>query len=341
MVPPEAPAADPVVNEMRVESERRLKAYELAAKPVASVPATSVDEGKPKGGSTATEKVAEAPAADKAHATPETAATEDLSDFPEEFRSPEKQATPEFRKWLRKELADRGLRQADYTKKTTEVAEQRKAIEAAKSRLEFAEAVLSDKDYLDAIEAVRAKKTTPEKAEPFDYLSATSEQIAEHEAGIERRAVEKAKAETLAAIDNRQSKATAEQLAIMETVATARAEFIDSGEYTQDEVAPVYDSLVDMGVALTKENVVKALRLGLPKREPKSKDKPSTNGAATEKVAVGASVLTRKSGTSPTLVTPVWVREHRAPANASERLQETLLRRNAERAARGLDPYTL
>lgn len=347
MKPTEAPVADAVdAGPLRAESRRRIDALVAASKPpVPPVPAaTSAGDGKPEGVSPATDTAKGAPATpDKAPVAPETVAAEDLSDFPEEFRSPEKQTTPEFRAWVRKEFTARGLRQADYTKKTTEAAELKRLadaemerVNAAKSRIEFAETVLGDDEYVAAIEAVRAKRAGA-KSEPFDYMSATPEQIAAHEAEIVNRAVSKA----LEATEAKGARVSAEERARFETVATAKAEFIDSGEYTADEVAVVYDAMVDLGTALTKENVVKALRVGLPKREPRPKDKPATKEVPEAKVEVGASVLTRKSGVAPTLATPAWVREHRAPKDASERLQATLLRRNAERAARGLDPYTL
>lgn len=341
MNPTEAPVADSVdASPLRAESKRRLDAY-AAAKPPAPTEkaATPAGDGKPEGASTATETTKEAPAKqpDKAPVVPETVAAEDLSDFPEEFRSPEKQTTPEFRAWLRKELNARGLRQSDYTKKTTEVAEERKRVEAAKARLEFADAVLGDEEFVKAIEAVQAARNAKPKSEPFDYVSATPEQIAAHEAEIEERAAAKA----LKAIEARSANVSETEAARMATVATAKAEFIDSGEYTSEEVAVVYDALVDVGAVLTKDNVVKALRVSLPKRDPKPKDKPATVETPPVKVEVGASVLTRKSGTAPTLPTPAWVREHRAPKDSTERLQATLLRVNAERAARGLTPLTL
>lgn len=123
--------------------------------------------------------------------TPE-APKPDLSWLPDEVRSDFESAPDEWVSKLEK-LKGGFLRQADYTRKTQELAAQRKEAEAAREKAALWDQILSDPNRSAAVLAILEGKQAPKPATAFDWTTATSEEI---DAEVERRAEAKARAAT-------------------------------------------------------------------------------------------------------------------------------------------------
>ena len=83
-------------------------------------------------------------------------------------------------------MRENHFKAVDYTKKTMTLAEERKALEARKMAAEYGELILKDKNLRRMVED--AAEAEAPKPEAFDFLSATPEQIAAHEAAIKKDA---------------------------------------------------------------------------------------------------------------------------------------------------------
>jgi len=330
---PEA-GPSPVAN-MAAEVARRAALIPGAVQPKVEAPVKEnvAPVEAPKTASGATDKVATGAAATPTTpATPPSAsAGQDVSWVPEEFRSFAEKADEKALAKLRETVE----KAKDYTQKTMTLADQRKAFEAERERVrveaEYGAAILKDKALAQKVnEWAQAEEPKPE---PFDYLSATSEEIVAHEAALEQRAVEKALAALRAERD-----ADIGSHNVMRTMANkAHAEFVASGEYDKAAVNAAYERLSSMGVQFSPDNVVEALRLALPKKAatpPVSPPVTTTPEAPTS----GASALSRGAGVAPAYRVPAFIRDGKGPQTRDERIAQSFYEVNKARAAKGLPP---
>ena len=301
--------------------------------------AESVGVVVPVGAVVAKENVAVDPAKPVSpSAAPEAKTAEDLSFVAEQYRKFVENAPPEFRAYLRKEMVEGGLRQADYTKKTQALAVERKSLEDRKVATELGEAVMSKKELLALVQAEADRLDGKTVAPTFDPFTATPEDWARHDAAI----AEKAKADTLAAIkaekseESKQASSKSErEVAIFNAV---KASIVDSGEATWDEVDAIGLRLQRRGVVFEPDTVVEALRDFLPRKA--AKENPPVvvsagNGSG------GASALTRGTGVTPPFDPPKFKLEGRLPATRDERIAEALDEVNRGRVAKGLPRLTV
>ena len=353
-------------QDMKADLASRLAREESPkATPTVTPPAESAVGEKPGGTGGVEDSAAKGPAATPGSPkpAPEAAAGPDLSFVDEKYRSVLAGASPEFQAYLRKEMGEGKLRFDDYTKKTTAVADERKALAEQKAALEFGQAVMSDEEALDTLRALADKRKggkPPTTAPKIDFLTATPEEIQAHfEAIADATADAKVKAALKADEDRRAATAQATQ-----TVETQRTEiaaeagkaFVEMG-YTIEEWGTVgepaferlggWDGLAAIAkarrVEFGKDFVVGTLREFIPKKVT-APDSPHANGKAPVNAAVGASALTRGVGTAPAYNVPAFIREGRQLTNQSpqrDQIAEALYDVNQKRIAKGLPPLTL
>jgi len=328
------PVDDPVAN-MAAEGARRAALLPNAVPPVETKPVAGSDAqvAVPKADGGATDKVTTGAAVTPTQppAPPKAQAGQDVSWVPEELRSFAEKADE---KGLAK-LREIYFKADDYTKKTMTLAEERKQVEARKVAAEYGEAILSDPKLRRAVdEWATAEEAAKPQAAPFDYLTATSEDIAAHEAAIEQRATEKALAALRA--EREQDRTVVDTMTTMQRLAVA--EFVESGEYDKEAVNTAYRDLSELGVQFSPDNVVKALRRVLPKKAATPQASPPVTPTS-EVPANGASALTRGAGVQPALRVPAIIRDGKTPTSRDERLQVALYEWNRARAAKGLTPF--
>lgn len=329
-------------NEMRAEADRRLAKMPVtpAVKPVGS-PKAEESARNPDGTFAAKETPPAAPATpDKAPADPSAKAAVDrkfISKFDEKYRK-SFEALPDDAVEELKRLYEGGLRQADYTQKTTSVAEREKALKEEEDTLRLGHAVRANPQALGAVNYlldVQSGKVKPEgKARPvFDHITATPEEFAAHEEETRRLASDSAYERFQADLDARE-RAQGEKVLM---AAAAKAAFYDTGDYDPQTVNAVYDKCVARGVKFTKDTVVEILKDFLP--PPKAKEEPkkdsllaaAPNGNGTS----GASSLARAGGVTPLVTAPAFMQRGGLPANVNERLQEAVAQVNARKSAAG------
>lgn len=261
---------------------------------------------------------------------PAASAGQDVSWVPEELRQFAEKADPAALAKLR-EVTEKAK---DYTQKTMTLADQRKAFEAERERVrveaEYGAAILKDKNLAQKVnEWAQAEEPKPE---PFNYLTATDEEIAAHEVALEERAAAKALAKFQALREAERGEVDVNQrMANM-----AHAEFVASGEYDKAAVNAAHARLTSMGVQFSPDNVVEALRMALPKKQPTQVIPPVA--PTPETPTSGASALTRGAGVSPAYRVPAFIRDGKAPQTRDERVAQTFYEVNKARAAKGLPP---
>jgi hypothetical protein len=109
----------------------------------------------------------------------QTEIQEDLEDESEEYEEPEEEQTPTYRVKVGKEEVDVPLdellkgysRTADYTKKTQEVAEARKAVESERQKIEEASRLRDQ--YAERLGVIEQMLSQTEKAEDLSALKET------------------------------------------------------------------------------------------------------------------------------------------------------------------------
>jgi hypothetical protein len=280
----------------------------------------------------------------------------DLSFVDKRFRSVVENATPEFQAWLREEYGDPSrLRTADYTKKNTAVSEERKSLDALKKEAELGAAVMSDQEALEALDALNKRRKGEQTPAPFDWDVATPE---EREAHIEAVAEKKAKALREAERAQQTTATTeAERVTAQRTEITNAAfdAFKSMGHEEKDFVSvvdPLFRKLggwsgmaaiaAARGEEFSSDFVVATLKEFIPAPGKKPKDSPHESEARVNG-AVGASALTRGSGTASPNNLPKHVKEGRVITNDSpreDRIADALYEVNQRRIAKGLAPIT-
>ena len=339
---------------MRVELDRRLAAME-APKAETKPAAESAVAGKPDG------IVAEKGSAAAAPVTPvkpavasEPAKPVDLSFVDKRFRSVVENTSPEFQAYLREEYGDPSrLRTTDYTKKTTEVAEAKKALAAEKAAAELGSAIMSDQEALETLDALNKRRKGEKAPAPFDWDMATAE---EREAHIEAVAEKKAKAlrEAERAQQTVQTQEAASVTAQRTEITNAAVEAFKSMGHEEKDFVSIVDPLfrklggwdgmaaiaASRGEEFSSDFVVATLKDFIPAPGKKPKDSPPENGARVNG-AVGASALTRGSGTASPNNLPKHIKEGRVIRHDSpreDRIADALNEVNESRIARGLKP---
>lgn len=109
----------------------------------------------------------------------QTEIQEDLDDGTEEYEEPEEEPTPTYRVKVGKEEVDVPLeellkgysRTADYTKKTQELAENRKAVEAERAKIQEASRLRDQ--YAERLSVIEQMLNQTEKAEDLSVLKET------------------------------------------------------------------------------------------------------------------------------------------------------------------------
>lgn len=135
-----------------------------------------------------TEEVSEEAVAEEAPAEADPEPTDKpkasvFDDLPDDLRSDLEGLAPETIEKLKPNL----LMQADYTRKTQELAEQRRALESRSQAADSWEALLGDPELMDLMARAREMQEA-EAAESFDYANAEPEEIDKRvDALVERR----------------------------------------------------------------------------------------------------------------------------------------------------------
>lgn len=307
--PPVAP------SEFEVEAKKRISLLDAIPKNPAETKAEGqpkdekADRGSPEGAG------AEKPVEQGKTPATATVPTEELRFVPEQHRKFFETAPSDVVKWL-SSLNDGNMKDADYRQKTAEVATKRKFAE-------FGENIASDPDAMAVLREYASGKrggTKPDAQprQPFNHVDATPEEFDTFLAERDKRLREEIRAE----LSGEREAETQAQRELREMGLAAKAEFVDSGEYSVAEVDAAYDRLVKKGVKFSKDDVVENLRMVLPKREKPAPKVDETASGANGKTSAAASVLSRAAGASSPVTTPAFAREHRAPKNLEERIQE-------------------
>lgn len=343
------------MSEMAAEAERRLALMPELPTP-GKPPAESAAAQKPEGAAPTKESAKEGPATPGSpNPAPEAAAAQDLSFVSEEHRSFfEKAPQPvlDYLRALAKEEGEGKLRWADYTKKTTAVAEQEKALSAREKAAQFGEAIWQDPEALDALRALERKRNGAEaspasktSSKPFWTEPHTEEEWETHFAERDARVAKQAVEQALRAVHGERESETQAQREFREMGLAAKSAFVDSGEYTGEQVDELYLTLKADGVKFTKDNVVATLRKYLPAKAP-AKEQPkqdSPHGTTAPKNGTsGASALTRHTGTGVPVKVPQFMLEGRQITNdspTSEKVEEAMHEWNQRRIARGEKPW--
>jgi hypothetical protein len=333
------------VAAMKAESERRLSLMDAAngVKPAETAkPSTeSAEAQKPHVTETPKDSAPPAPASpDKPAEAPKVVEAVDLRFVPEQHRPFVEKAPAEFQKYLREW-------QADYTRKTTAVADEKKAVEARKSAADFGDAVMGDEEALSVLhDLAKRRRDGTAKVEASVALPLTDEEWQQQRADIIKNARDEALREFRG---ERQTEA--QVLAERHEIATATLKALNGHGYAVAEVDAVFEKLGSFdgmrdllkrrGKDLSADSVVETLLDFLPAKtpeKPKEQDSPPATVVAKNGVN-GASALGRGSG-APPLNLPAFAREGREPRTLDERIEESLLSVNRKRAARGLPPLT-
>lgn len=345
-IPPEAlevAETDSGVVALKEAAERSLlgslSPKDKPGEPDGGQPAARVgSEASPAGTTTDAAKPGDQPAAAK------PPPPEELSFAPENYRKVLETAPEDFRKWV-KDLNAGSMKDADYRKKTTAVAEARRAAEkfASENRqyLDFAQNVIGDEEAMRLLRELQdrrdGKATASTQAKTaFSFSTATDEEIEAHL----RERDERIRAEAVAALDKRTAAERAADEAKaneMHAMAVAAKEtFVDSGEYTAAQVDEVYDKLVRRGVRFTPDNVIENLRDFLPEKKVDAVNPVAAEGNG--KASATASAVTRNaaSGVTPALDVPRFVREKRRPNGSAEEIEEARWIAAQLRARRGV-----
>lgn len=352
-----------MVDEMAVESERRLSLMDATKSPPTpradSPGAENAGGGKPEGSSVTEGSAGKGPAKPGSPAPASDAPPPlDLSFIDEKHRPSFAGITKEAAEYLKDKLGDEaGLRWSDYSQKTMAIsakesalAEREASLKQRQGDLEWVDSLDKDPEALALLRDLAERRRSggaAKSGKPFDWANASPEEVAAHEAELRKQAAD----EAVARIRGEDESRTKAQQAIDSLDAEVSKSLIGSGDYTIEQVGPVFVKLGRFdgmralakasGEEFTSDYVVRTLRGILPPPSTKAaaapKDSPGGTGAA-RNGAGGASSLGRGTGSAPPINAPAFVREKRDPKNLSERMQESLWLTNQKRAARGLPP---
>lgn len=340
---PVAPAVDMVALLAEADAHAAKVAESYAPKSNGAAKESAAPK-HPGGTDPAKENATTGPAAKQASPkdAPKAATVPDLSFVTEEIRPLVEKADPKVIDYLRtlaREDAESKLRFADYTKKTTAVSEQRKALEARKVAADFGEQIMSRKELLARVQELADELDGKQAAPKFDPLTATAEDWARHDAEV----AAKATAAALASIEAKQS-ATTSAVRTRQEMSLA---ILDSfkGEHEPAEVNDLFVRLGDWdgvralierrGVEFSASNVAATLREFLPKKAPAPKQDSPPVMDPPRSGLTGASALTRGGGIAPSLSLPKHVLEGRKAATPQELMAEVTHEVNAKRVALG------
>lgn len=361
------PGPSPEAVAMKAESEKRIALSASASKPAAPV-VPAKPESTPILGAqddSAGKGSAAAGPAKPGNPPPASApaAVVDLSFVPEKHRSFFEKAPADVLAYLSKEYGEENgkLRWSDYSKKTSALSDERKALEQRKVAADFGDAVMSDEGALEALREYQRKGTkgagsaAPAGSQKdWDPALATKEEWAEHEAALR----DEIKAEIKAEMEAQRSSETGVQRERVEITSAVVAEFGE--DRVKEEVNPLFMRLGSWpgvaalakarGESFTKETVVRILRELLPAREapkPPAAVPPASTPQGSPPVSGlngngsgGASALSRGAGVSAPVTLPRHVREGRPAATLKERIEQTMAEVNRHRAAKGLELLT-
>lgn len=251
---------------------------------------------------------------DKGAAPPDPVQAQDLEWAPEKIRPLLVNATPEQIEDLKRSV----LRHRDYTKKTQEVAEERKRVETLLKDAENWRRLLQNPDAakaaMDRMEGKQPEGSEPE--EDFDILTAAPKQQREY---IARLAREEAKRMAAAEVSERVDKPQAARAQIGEAV---NAWALDKG-LTETDLAALAPKVAALAQrhreAITAENVVGLFETA-QEIAALSKSKPAAGNGAPGLAKVASPNGRGSTAVSP-LPVPKYSVEKRGPQTRAEGLE--------------------